>query len=224
LGVAISGNSLTKTAAEGWDNAGAASTQAIVSGDGYVEFTASETSSYRMCGLSQGDANQSYTDIDFAMYPTANSHVYVYEGGVYRGDFGTYATGDLLRVAVEGGVVKYKKNGTVFYTSSVAPSYPLLVDTSLYTAGSTISNVVISGNLSGGGGGSSANINWLVADQLGTPRLVFDKTGSLAGTKRHDYLPFGEDIFAGTGSRTTGQGYQTSPNPNDELINGGSEA
>jgi RHS repeat-associated protein len=35
------------------------------------------------------------------------------------------------------------------------------------------------------------------------------------GTKRHDYLPFGEDIFAGTGSRTTTQGFQTSPNPND---------
>jgi hypothetical protein len=40
----------------------------------------------------------------------------------------------------------------------------------------------------------SGSVNWLVADQLGTPRLVFDKTGSLAGTKRHDYLPFGEEL------------------------------
>ncbi len=30
--------------------------------------------------------------------------------------------------------------------------------------------------------------------------MVFDKTGALATTKRHDYLPFGEEIFAGTGS------------------------
>jgi len=44
------------------------------------------------------------------------------------------------------------------------------------------------------------NPQWLVTDQLGTPRMVFDKTGALATTKRHDYLPFGEEIFAGTGS------------------------
>jgi hypothetical protein len=57
----------------------------------------------------------------------------VYEAGALRGTFGTYTTGDVLRVAVEGGVVKYRKNGTLLYTSTVAPTYPLLVDTSLYT-------------------------------------------------------------------------------------------
>ncbi|MCM3874260.1 MAG: RHS repeat-associated core domain-containing protein, partial [Pyrinomonadaceae bacterium] len=56
-------------------------------------------------------------------------------------------------------------------------------------------------------GTSSANINWLVADQLGTPRMVIDKTGSLANVKRHDYLPFGEELVALQGVRTTGLGY-----------------
>jgi RHS repeat-associated protein len=51
----------------------------------------------------------------------------------------------------------------------------------------------------------TANINWLVTDQLGTPRLIFDQTGSLATTKRHDYLPFGEELF--NGARTSGMGY-----------------
>jgi YD repeat-containing protein len=51
------------------------------------------------------------------------------------------------------------------------------------------------------------NINWLVTDQLGTPRMVFDKSGSLATVKRHDYLPFGEELSAGTGGRTTTLGY-----------------
>ncbi|MFL6207266.1 MAG: RHS repeat-associated core domain-containing protein [Pyrinomonadaceae bacterium] len=48
---------------------------------------------------------------------------------------------------------------------------------------------------------------WLVADQLGTPRMIADKTGSLVGVKRHDYLPFGEELFAGVGGRTAIQGY-----------------
>jgi YD repeat-containing protein len=51
------------------------------------------------------------------------------------------------------------------------------------------------------------NLNWLVSDQLGTPRMVFDKTGALANVKRHDYLPFGEELSAGQGIRSTTLGY-----------------
>jgi RHS repeat-associated protein len=51
------------------------------------------------------------------------------------------------------------------------------------------------------------NLHWLVSDHLGTPRMIVDATGALANVKRHDYLPFGEELFAGTGGRTTAQGY-----------------
>ncbi len=54
---------------------------------------------------------------------------------------------------------------------------------------------------------SSTQINWLVADQLGTPRMVFDQSGSLATVSRHDYLPFGEELLANTGGRLTTTGY-----------------
>jgi RHS repeat-associated protein len=204
VGVSMSGNSLTKTDSDGW-NAGAVSTQTISSGDGYVELTASETTTARMIGLGNGDSNQSYTDIEYAFKLGGGGNLDVWEAGNVIGWVGTYAAGDLLRVAVEGGVVKYRKNGTLLYTSTVAPTYPLLVDTSLYYNGSTLNNVVISG--SGGGTSSSANINWLVTDQLGTPRMVIDKTGSLANVKRHDYLPFGEELLAGQGGRTATLGY-----------------
>lgn len=53
---------------------------------------------------------------------------------------------------------------------------------------------------------NTAEVNWLVTDQLGTPRMIFDKTGSLANTKRHDYLPFGEELTT-QGLRTTQLGY-----------------
>jgi RHS repeat-associated protein len=57
----------------------------------------------------------------------------------------------------------------------------------------------------GSGGSSAANINWLVTDQLGTPRMMFDQSGALATTKRHDYAPFGEELL--NGARSTALGY-----------------
>jgi len=53
----------------------------------------------------------------------------------------------------------------------------------------------------------NSNLHWLATDQLGTPRMIFDNSGSLSGTSRHDYLPFGEELFAGTNWRTTDLGY-----------------
>ncbi|HEX3252822.1 MAG TPA: RHS repeat-associated core domain-containing protein [Pyrinomonadaceae bacterium] len=50
-------------------------------------------------------------------------------------------------------------------------------------------------------------VQWLLTDQLGTPRLVFDESGALANVKRHDYLPFGEELFAAQGLRTAALGY-----------------
>ncbi len=60
--------------------------------------------------------------------------------------------------------------------------------------------------------GGCDTMRWLVGDQVGTPRMESDTTGSLAGIRRHDYLPFGEDLFgvvSGTNQRTTGRGYTT---------------
>jgi len=61
--------------------------------------------------------------------------------------------------------------------------------------------------ISGTAGTATASVNWLVADHLGSPRMVLDQTGSLANMKRHDYLPFGEELAAPTGGRNTAQGY-----------------
>jgi len=202
VGVTVSGNSLSKPGANGWD-AGAVSTRTIASGDGYVQFTATETNTHRRLGLSYGNTNQSWDDIDFCIYLENNGTVDINEGATTRGSFGSYAAGDVFRVAVENGVVKYRKNGALLYTSTVTPTYPLLVDTSLYSTNATLTNVVMYV------GASAANVQWLVTDQLGTPRMVFDKTGSLAAMKRHDYLPFGEEISA-YGGRTTTQGYNVS--------------
>lgn len=56
-------------------------------------------------------------------------------------------------------------------------------------------------------GSGGAIVYWMVADHRGTPRMIFDQAGSYQKVKRHDYLPYGEELFAGAGGRTTGLGY-----------------
>jgi len=52
---------------------------------------------------------------------------------------------------------------------------------------------------------NSNGTQYLTSDHLGSPRVV---TNSSAGVvSRHDYLPFGEELGATIGGRTTGMGY-----------------
>src|SRR5262245_12925882 len=51
-------------------------------------------------------------------------------------------------------------------------------------------------------------LKWLVSDHLGSTRWEINKSGSLAGTRRHDYLPFGEELVASTGALRSGVGYE----------------
>ncbi len=147
VNVTPSAAQLVKTAGRGsaWD-AGAVSNVGIASVDGYVEVRASDTTSERAFGLSRGDSDQGLSDIDFAI-DLAGSSIQIYESGVYRGMFGTYVAGDRLRVAVESGTVRYRKNGRLLFSSVVAAKLPLLADTSFRTRGATLASVLLHGKL-----------------------------------------------------------------------------
>jgi RHS repeat-associated protein len=56
---------------------------------------------------------------------------------------------------------------------------------------------------------------WLVSDHLGSPRIILGKSGSLADTRRRDFMPFGEDLGAGQFGRTTALGYEPSGTPSN---------
>lgn len=142
VNVTVNGNSLQENC-NGCGDAGAQSTQTI-NGDGYFEFTATEADTMREAGLSHGNTDNTYDDIDFGLLLWPSGIVEVRENGIYKGDH-PYVAGDRFRVAEEGGVVKYYQNGTVFYTSLIAPTNPLLVDTAFYSIGSTITDAVIFG-------------------------------------------------------------------------------
>jgi hypothetical protein len=144
------GNSLMKSGGcGGCADAGASSAQSIASGDGYVEFTVPESNSLRFIGLSSGNGSTDPAEIRFALR-LQGGHAEVRESGAYRTET-PFAANDTLRVAYVGGSVQYSKNGSVFYTSGTSPSYPAIVDTTLFDENSTVWNVMI-----GNGGGASA--------------------------------------------------------------------
>jgi hypothetical protein len=141
--VAVNGNSLVKTGGcSGCPDAGAVSSQQIASGDGYVEFSGAGDG-LRFIGLSSGNNGTDPSEIRFALRLNGNT-AEVRESGGYRSEV-SFSGGDTLRVAIVGGRVEYSKNGGVFYSSSSQPSYPMLVDTSLFDANASVNNVVISG-------------------------------------------------------------------------------
>jgi RHS repeat-associated protein len=56
---------------------------------------------------------------------------------------------------------------------------------------------------------TATGTQYLTADALGSTRLVIDSSGTVKA--RYDYLPFGEELQAGIGGRTTAMGYSSTP-------------
>lgn len=67
-----------------WDLSGAASEQTLSAGDGYIEFTVGETDTLWTAGLSHGNDDATYTDIDFAFHFNGTTTASVLENGVYQ--------------------------------------------------------------------------------------------------------------------------------------------
>ncbi len=141
----------------------------------------------------------SYTTIDYAIYLRNNGALGVYENGANKGTFGSYATGDVLSVERTGSTITYLKNGSVFYTSTVASTGDLHVDTSLYTTGATLNDIVIKGdNLTAGATdfiASSANFSVNTV----TPTITI---ADVAGDNTINYLE--DDVDVAISGTTTG--------------------
>jgi hypothetical protein len=166
IGVSVAGDVLVRTAptTNNFD-AGAASSQAIPSGDAYVQFTAVEVNTSRLCGLSNGgppDTDPTFENISFAIDLFKDGHYYVFEQGTkiagpdLNGAFGAYVAGDTFRVHVKDnfdgtGTVRYSlltascTDGsvcpeTVFFNSTTKAQYPMRVDSSFREANGTLSH------------------------------------------------------------------------------------
>jgi len=142
VNVSATAGELRKTGGcAGCPDAGAVSSQTIAAGDGELAFVPGDTQALRAIGLGSGNTGTSPEEILFGMR-LQDGRVEVREKGAYRTER-AITGGDTLRITVRAGSVSYSVNGAVFYTSAVMPVYPLLVDTSLFDVGASLSAVTL---------------------------------------------------------------------------------
>jgi hypothetical protein len=120
----------------GCTDAGGISQQQISAGDGYFEFTRSNDADYRQIGVDNPAVWAGAAKYGFTIFPT---YVEIRENGAYRGDTSS-SPGDILRIEITSGQVKYFKNGVLLYTSTAAPVYPLSLQVHLSSLNSTFGN------------------------------------------------------------------------------------
>ncbi len=142
LNTTATGSTVQKTAGcSGCSDAGATSTQKLTQ-DGFVEFRA-VPGARLYAGLgSNVTLNTDPAFIDFAFSFWADGGWDVRERNAYRTE-GRFVAGDLFRVALVAGKVKYYKNGLLVYASEAIPTLPLVLDTTLIDGGGSVTGAVI---------------------------------------------------------------------------------
>lgn len=65
---------------------------------------------------------------------------------------------------------------------------------------------------------TNPTISYLTEDALGSPRVITNSFGEIKA--RRDFLPFGEELYAGIGSRTTNQKYSSNSDDTRQKFTG----
>jgi RHS repeat-associated protein len=149
VNVQANGNDVTKTGGGSQWNAGAASTRALASGDGYIEVK-TVLGAHIIFGLNNGDGGVDPNEIDFALWENNEPPVpslYVKENGHQFGPYGALQAGEPLRIEIQGSHVVYKKGTTVIRDVQRHLTYPLLLDASIFTGGGTVDDAILYGSL-----------------------------------------------------------------------------
>ena len=144
---AVNGGVQKTSGCDGCPDASAVSNETI-DGSGLLEWTAPEVQTLRIVGVSASPTVTNPGDIPFAIRLQAGV-AEVRELGAYKADV-PFAAGDTFRIAVEKGVVRYLKNGSVFYTTEVTPGTPLRAHAVIFGLNGAISQVGMSGSTAAG--------------------------------------------------------------------------
>ncbi len=132
-GVTQNAGALTKTVSTGWGNAGANSSNLLrPAQDGWLEFQVSNTSSRFAVGFSTNIGSYGYQDINYGINPNEAGQFQILESGSLL-PIGAYQSGDVFRIAREGGQVKYYQNGTLIRTTTASTDIQMIVKAVIYS-------------------------------------------------------------------------------------------
>jgi RHS repeat-associated protein len=150
--------------------------------------------SYDAAGNLTHDENHSYVfDAENKISKVDDGPAYLYDGEGQR----------VIKLTADPFLMIYDQQGKM--VAEYQKESPDVVASTLADARSVIKEYVY------GASGLLATIRpeesaeYATADHLGTPRVVTGRNGSVVS--RHDYKPFGEEIGAGVGGRTTDMGF-----------------
>ena len=125
--------SLTKTAVDGWGNAGAASNSILDTlENGWIQYKVNNLSDVLAFGLSVSNVDAHYNSIDYAVMINAGQ-LYVYNHGQLVGNYGVVALNDSIRIARIGNILFFTRNGILFYNREVDIKQPVMADIALYS-------------------------------------------------------------------------------------------
>jgi hypothetical protein len=103
-----------------------------------------ETDSLPTIGFRSGSTDANTTEIPHPVRLKPDRIAEVRELGIVR-TIATYVRGDVFRIAIVAGGIRYYKNGRLLYVSGLTPAYPLLVSASLQDRGATLTNAIVAG-------------------------------------------------------------------------------
>ncbi len=141
--ISIKENLITKKSntTNDWDSG--LSTLNKISGDGYLNYSITDSKKNVIVGLSYIDNSVAFEEINYAIQ-NKKGKVYVYESGIDKGLKTTYVTNDYFSIERRGNTIYYLKNWKVFYVSDTSVMSKTMVgDVSLHDENSRIKNLVL---------------------------------------------------------------------------------
>lgn len=151
VGNVLTYSSVTKTAVNGWNNAGATSDNFLPSsGNNFIEYTITSLGSQYSFGLSAVSSSGNPELIDYAFNFQSNNKFNISENGVAKTAFVNFNVGDKFQIQRTGQAIHYKRynvqtrNWTKIRNSNQHTSSDLRIDVTIFTSGFEFSSVLSS--------------------------------------------------------------------------------
>jgi hypothetical protein len=179
VGVTQSSNTLTKTAANGWGNAGGATNNKLDTlENGWVNCKITSLATTFAFGLTDKVPDATLDSIRYSVVITSGA-ISIYSLGSLVGNYGTAALNDSIRIERLGNVLFYLKNDTVFFNQEINAKRPLFADVAIYSNGASVAITTTGKTSVNSHFRSVQNGNW---DQLTTWEMSSDSIVWIAAT------------------------------------------